>query len=85
MAGTALPVLIKTFESRPFGWTIIISCFAIPAIITTLCMFFMLQPGIVPFAIPDTVERVDKNTPPAFLAAASQDPVVPMSNSLQFA
>lgn len=36
------PILISRFESEPFGWTIIILCFAIPGILMTLCMFFML-------------------------------------------
>lgn len=44
-----------------------------------------MEQGIVPFDIPDTVGAVDHTTPPAFLAAATQDPIVPMSNSLQFA
>lgn len=43
------------------------------------------QQGIVPFEIPDTVGTVDHTTPPAFLTAATQDPIVSMSNSLQFA
>ena len=41
-----------------------------------------MAPGIVPYAIPDTVRQVNKETAPAFLAAAAQDPVVPLRNSL---
>lgn len=44
-----------------------------------------MKAGIVPYDIPDIVGRVDENTPPSFLFAAAKDPVVPMSNSLQFA
>lgn len=44
-----------------------------------------MAPGIVPYAIPDTVRQVNKETAPAFLAAAAQDPVVPLRNSLQYA
>lgn len=36
------PMLIAMFESRPHGWVVIISCFAVPGIIMTLLMFFLL-------------------------------------------
>ncbi len=36
------PILIAIFEDKPFGWSIIVSCFAVPGIIMTLIMFFQL-------------------------------------------
>lgn len=35
-----LPLLIKQFEARPHGWTIISAIFAIPCMIMSLLMFF---------------------------------------------
>ncbi len=40
--GIISPILISTFAARPHGWMIIAACFAIPGILMTLCMFFMV-------------------------------------------
>lgn len=42
LVGILCPTLITIFENRPYGWTIIIGCFAVPGIIMTLTQFFML-------------------------------------------
>lgn len=40
---------------------------------------------ILAFPVPSLDEKVDKKTPPAFIAAASEDDVVPIENSLAYA
>lgn len=43
----AAPILISIFEKQPGGWTIIISCFAVPGIIMSLIQFFMVPENVV--------------------------------------
>lgn len=40
--GIISPALIAKYESHPYGWSIIISMFAVPGIIMTLIQFFMV-------------------------------------------
>lgn len=40
--GILNPILISMFENQPHGWLIITGCYAVPGILMTLFMFFML-------------------------------------------
>lgn len=37
------PILASVLKDRPYGWTILASCFAVPGIIMMLCQFFLVR------------------------------------------
>jgi len=43
MVGVIFPILVGFFRNHPYGWTIISSCFAVPAILMSLTQFFFLK------------------------------------------
>lgn len=61
-----LPLLIQKFESQPHGWTIISACFAIPCMIMSLIMFFLVPE----MQIEDSAEEKEKKEKLSFVQAA---------------